>query len=78
MSEIEGPSRDEAIAQGVDPEADQRELEEAGWERIERQGKIVWRNPQSGHLYPQGVAMRLVRMRRSGEEEVSEGPGGAR
>ncbi len=78
MSEIEGPNRDEPFAEWVDPEADQRELEEAGWERVERQGKLVWRNPQSGHLYPQGVAIRLARMRGAGEEEASEGPGGAR
>jgi len=45
----------------VDPEAQQRELEEAGWIPIERLGKVVWQRPNSNYLYPQGVAIRLVR-----------------
>jgi len=45
----------------VDPEAQRRELEEAGWKPIERLGKVVWRRPNSNYLYPQGVAIRLVR-----------------
>ncbi len=52
---------DEPIAEQIDKEAEQRKLEAAGWERIERQGKIVWRNPESGHLYPQGAAIARVR-----------------
>jgi hypothetical protein len=24
-------------------------------------GKLVWRNPRSGHLYPQGAAISLIR-----------------
>ncbi len=43
-------------------EAQQRELEEAGWELVERGGgKTIWRNPQSGGLYPQSVAITMVR-----------------
>lgn len=38
-----------------------RELEAAGWEKLERLEKIVWRRPESGYLYPQDVAIRLVR-----------------
>jgi hypothetical protein len=39
-----------------------RELEAAGWELVERGGgKTIWRNPQSGRLYPQSVAITLVR-----------------
>ena len=39
-----------------------RELEAAGWERIERGGgKSIWRNPESGRLYPQSVAITMVR-----------------
>ena len=57
-----GAYRDKpAAAEPIDKEAEQRELEEAGWERIERLGKTVWRNPHSGHLYPQGVAIALLR-----------------
>ncbi len=66
---IEGrPDPDDSGAYGREPEAvpvdkeqEQRELEEAGWERLERQGKTVWRNPESGHLYPQGAAIALLR-----------------
>ncbi len=77
MSEIEGP-RDEPFAEPVDPEADQRELEAAGWKRIERQGKIVWRNPESGHLYPQGVAIALVRERAEAQDLPQGSEGAAR
>jgi hypothetical protein len=39
-----------------------RELEAAGWELIERGGgKTIWRNPQSGRLYPQSVAITMMR-----------------
>jgi hypothetical protein len=40
---------------------ERRELEEAGWEMVERQGGMLWRNPQSGHLYPQSAAIDLLR-----------------
>jgi hypothetical protein len=60
----------------IDLKAQEQELEAAGWERVERLGKIVWRNPESGHLYPQGVAIALIRAGKlpgaseeSGEEE---------
>lgn len=52
---------EEPVTEQIDKEAEQRQLEAAGWERIEREGKIVWRNPESGHLYPQGAALALVR-----------------
>jgi hypothetical protein len=43
-------------------EAQRRELEAAGWELVERGGgKTIWRNPQSGSLYPQSVAITMVR-----------------
>ena len=53
----------------VDPEAQQRELEEAGWKPIERMGKIVWQRPDSQYLYPQGVAIRMVREAAENESE---------
>ena len=43
-------------------EQQQYELEAAGWELVERGGgKTIWRNPQSGRLYPQSVAITMVR-----------------
>ena len=38
------------------------ELEAAGWKLVERgSGKTIWRNPRSGGLYPQSVAITMVR-----------------
>ena len=66
MSEDRGSAHeDEPEAVSVDPEAQQRELKEAGWEPIERLGKVVWRHPLSGHLYPQGAAIQRLRRDRS-------------
>ncbi len=45
----------------VDLKAQEQELEAAGWERLERVGKVVWRNPWSGYLYPQGAAIAFVK-----------------
>ncbi len=43
-------------------EQQQYELEAAGWELVERgSGKTIWRNPRSGRLYPQHVAITMVR-----------------
>jgi hypothetical protein len=43
-------------------ERQQAELEDAGWELVERgSGKTIWRNPRSGRLYPQYVAITMVR-----------------
>lgn len=67
--------RDEPKSVPIDPEAEQRELGTAGWERIERQGKIFWRNPESGHRYPQGVAITLLR--RGVDADFSEGQEGS-
>ena len=35
---------------------EEQELEEAGWERVEAQGRISWRRPDTGYLYPRGPA----------------------
>jgi hypothetical protein len=40
---------------------ERRELEEAGWEMVERQGEMLWRNLESGYLYPQSAAIVLLR-----------------
>ena len=37
------------------------ELERAGWERLEHEGEAVWRNPVSGLVYPQGIAISMLR-----------------
>jgi hypothetical protein len=52
-----------------------RELEAAGWELVERGGgKTIWRNPHSGRLYPQSVAITMVREGPS-PRIVDEAPG---
>ena len=56
----------------IDPEGEQRELEAAGWKRMEVQGKVLWVNPQSGHRYPQGPAIRRLRQI---QEEADQGRG---
>jgi hypothetical protein len=58
-------SRDKEFdAVSIDPEGEQRELEAAGWERVDVQGKLFWVNPESGHRYPQGPAIRRLRQQR--------------
>ena len=55
-------------------ERQQGELEDAGWELVERgSGKTIWRNPRSGRLYPQYVAITMVRDEPS-PEIADEGP----
>jgi hypothetical protein len=56
----------------LDQEAEQRELEAAGWERVYRQGKLFWRHPESGGLYPQGPAIRRLRVDSRGEGRPAE------
>jgi hypothetical protein len=36
--------------------AEEVELEETGWERVEIEGETYWCKPDSGHLYPRGPA----------------------
>jgi hypothetical protein len=52
-------------ADPIDLEADQRELEAGGWERVEIEGHIFWVNPESDHRYPQGPAIRRLRQQRN-------------
>ncbi len=72
-----GESWDEPTVERIDKEAEQRELEAAGWEKVEREGKTVWRNPKSGYLYPQGVAVALVRREARPGDVPKEPEGGA-
>jgi hypothetical protein len=45
-------------------DSERLELEAAGWERLEpHEGEAVWRNPENGIVYPQGVAVAMVRER---------------
>ncbi len=57
----------------TDLEAQQSELETAGWTRTERQGKLFWRNPESGYVYPQGAAVEHLRRGTGGAAEGAEG-----
>ena len=51
---------------------DRRMLEAAGWELVEKNSqKILWRNPESGRLYPQDAAAKLMQ-----EGQVPENPDG--
>lgn len=67
---IEKDRREDPLSVSYDPDKEQRKLEAAGWERVDRQGKRFWRNPQSGHVYPQGAA--VERLRAIASEEESE------
>jgi hypothetical protein len=73
--ELEGSGSHQLDAVPVDLEAQRRELEEAGWTRLERLGKVIWQRPNSKYLYPQGVAIRLVR--EAAENESAESGGSA-
>ena len=78
MEDVEEQKRDEPAAERIDPAGEQHELETAGWERLERQGKVVWRSPESGHLYPQGVAVARLREQQRGRGDrgdATEGTG---
>jgi hypothetical protein len=54
---------------------ERRELEAAGWEPEEREGETVWRNPENGLVYPQGVAIAMVR--EEVDPDIPKGPEGA-
>ena len=49
-------------------------LEWAGWERLDTEGETVWRNPVSGLVYPQGIAISLLR--EGADQDVPLGPEG--
>jgi hypothetical protein len=61
----------------IDPQGEQRELEASGWDRVEdAQGKVFWVNPESGHRYPQGPAIRRLRqIQEEAEQGMGEGIG---
>jgi hypothetical protein len=49
-------------ASGVNGQDRERiELERAGWERLNHEGESVWRNPVSELVYPQGIAISMLR-----------------
>ena len=58
--------KDVAATVPVDVESQERQLKEAGWVPVERLGKRVWRHPETGHLYPQGPALKRLRIDRGG------------
>lgn len=53
---------------------ERQELASAGWEPEEREGETVWRNPENGLVYPQGVAIAMVR--EEVDPDVPKGPEG--
>lgn len=67
MSDKDGQKEPKSVP--LDLEAQQRDLEAAGWERLYRTGKLLWRHPESGHLYPQGAAVARLGQDRRGEDE---------
>ncbi len=69
---IEKDRRENPLSVSYDPDKQQRELEAAGWERRDRQGKLFWRNPTSGHLYPQGTAVQRLKAITASEESEAE------
>ena len=64
--EAKEESRDEPASVPVDIKNQERQLEEAGWQPVERMGKRVWRHPESGQLYPVGPAIQRLRIDESG------------
>jgi hypothetical protein len=63
---VQEERNDEPVSVPVDVESLERQLEEAGWEPVDRIGKRVWRHPESGHLYPHGPASKRLRLDRDG------------
>jgi hypothetical protein len=45
---------------------EEQELEEAGWEQVEVQGRTYWCRPDTGHLYPRGPAYDVHKRRDQG------------
>ncbi len=54
--------------------SERRELVSAGWEPKDAEGTVVWRNPENGYFYPQGLAYRLMREQAAGDHGLEEGP----
>ncbi len=60
----------DADERGSGENSTEQMLEAAGWKLTESTvEKKIWRNPQSGYLYPQGVAAAMVR-----EQTNTDGP----
>ncbi|MCA1730593.1 MAG: hypothetical protein LC751_14665 [Actinobacteria bacterium] len=72
MNEYREMFDDEPTAVPIDLEGQQRELEAAGWGREEHQGKLLWRHPVSGHLYPQGPAYNRLKIDLDNEDSQSD------
>jgi hypothetical protein len=45
---------------------EEQELEDAGWEQVEVQGRTYWCRPDTGHLYPRGPAYDVHKRRDQG------------
>jgi hypothetical protein len=61
--------RERSFASDDGHEQDRRELEAAGWKRLERSdGQDVWVEPDNGLMYQQAVALLIVREGQTGNE----------
>ncbi len=69
---IEKDRREDPLSVSYDPDKQQRKLEAAGRARVDRQGKLFWRNSQSGHLYSQGTAVERLKAITVSEESEAE------
>jgi hypothetical protein len=49
------------VSTNPDKYAERRELIAAGWEPKDREGTVVWKNPQNGYWYPHDLAVDLAR-----------------
>ncbi len=69
---IDKDRREDPTSVSYDPSKEQRKLEAAGWELVDRQGKLFWMNPRSGHLYPQGAALQRLEAIAASEESEAD------
>jgi hypothetical protein len=60
----EGPAKEEASGLSELERREEQELEDAGWEQVEVQGRTYWCRPDTGHLYPRGPAYDVHKKRR--------------
>ena len=55
-------------------QTEHRKLLAAGWEPKERENETVWRNPENGLWYPQGIAIAILE--EGADTDVPLGPEG--
>lgn len=50
--------------------SEERELEAAGWARVDVQNKVFWVNPESGHRHLRRPAIRRLRQMQQDAEQM--------